>query len=498
MIKKLRIKNFKSWQDTGDMEFAPMTVLFGANSSGKTSILQFLLMLKQTAESTDMRQVLNFGNEKSLVDLQSFYDVIFRHDEEKDISFELKADIDNKFFHRIISNFKIGLVKDNEICTKRFIIEYPFSKYLINLKYGYYQKIMKSNIDLLYLFALPPIFPGSPFFIKWALSEPTYINIEMKGYNDGFPGFSVEKEGISGIKFGLPPKILIDLQEFIDTDKLYFIKVEPSKFYMPMERVEFIDLNKNDILNKFANDFENLLSKISYIGPIREYPKRTYTWTGTSPENVGKSGELAIQAILSGKMRKKLKEESLEEKVEKILKKMNLVGSFRLKDRDPKRKEYALVVTPTGDNTEIFLTDVGFGLSQLLPILVQCFYAPEYSIILLEQPCIHLHPKIHADLADVLIDVIKERKLQFVIESHSEHFLRRIQRRIAEEKISSDDVRLYFCRLEKGESKLEKLKTDKYGNITNWPEDFFGDEIGDLSAMTIAEMKRREEEENNK
>lgn len=79
MITRLRAENFKSWRDTGDLRLAPLTGLFGTNSSGKSSILQSLLLLKQTIQSTDPRRVLYFGDDRSLVDLGTFGDVIFNH-----------------------------------------------------------------------------------------------------------------------------------------------------------------------------------------------------------------------------------------------------------------------------------------------------------------------------------------------------------------------------------------------------------------------------------
>ena len=72
MLSKLRVKGFKSWADTGELKLAPLTGLFGTNSSGKTSILQVLLMLKQTAESPDRKRVLHTGDERSLVDLGDY------------------------------------------------------------------------------------------------------------------------------------------------------------------------------------------------------------------------------------------------------------------------------------------------------------------------------------------------------------------------------------------------------------------------------------------
>src|SRR5258707_14610846 len=80
MFNQLHLQNFKGWADTGPLRLAPITVLFGSNSSGKTSLLQSILLLKQTAESSDRSRVLHTGDDKTLVDLGTLSDVIFEHD----------------------------------------------------------------------------------------------------------------------------------------------------------------------------------------------------------------------------------------------------------------------------------------------------------------------------------------------------------------------------------------------------------------------------------
>jgi predicted ATPase len=137
------------------------------------------------------------------------------------------------------------------------------------------------------------------------------------------------------------------------------------------------------------------------------------------------------------------------------------------------------------------ITDVGFGVSQILPVLALCYYVPEGASILLEQPEIHLHPAVQSSLADVLIDAVNTRNVQIIVESHSEHLLRRLQRRIAEELIGADRVALYFCAMDDAASKIDKLDVDLFGNITNWPPEFFGDEMGDLVALSEAAMRRQ-------
>jgi predicted ATPase len=115
----------------------------------------------------------------------------------------------------------------------------------------------------------------------------------------------------------------------------------------------------------------------------------------------------------------------------------------------------------------------------------------------LEHPELHLHPSAQAGLADLFIEAIRsredgtDRSIQLLIESHSEHFLRRLQRRIAEGVLKSEEAALYFCTPGSEGSKIAKLEVDENGNITNWPIHFFGDEIGDLAAMAEAALERQ-------
>jgi predicted ATPase len=90
MLTHLRIRNFKSWRDTGAVRLAPITVLFGNNSAGKSSIIQFLLMLKQTVESPDRRRVLHPGDEHTPVDLGTFRDLVYDHEETQSVAFEVQ------------------------------------------------------------------------------------------------------------------------------------------------------------------------------------------------------------------------------------------------------------------------------------------------------------------------------------------------------------------------------------------------------------------------
>jgi len=247
---------------------------------------------------------------------------------------------------------------------------------------------------------------------------------------------------------------------------------------------------------------EKLFRSIAYLGPLRSKAERLYSWTGTEPESVGYAGENFVAAILAARHRKlsmgyKQRSQLFEQIIAQKLKDMGLIESFKVNQISKNRQDYEVKVKTKGSLGEVDLPDVGFGVSQVLPVLVECFYAPANSIILMEQPEIHLHPRAQAFLADVMIDVInaredgKDRNIQLIIETHSEHFLRRLQRRIAEDAVRQDQVAAYFADVSQTPAQLEELRLDMFGNIENWPKDFFGDEMEDITEQSRAALKKR-------
>jgi predicted ATPase len=175
---------------------------------------------------------------------------------------------------------------------------------------------------------------------------------------------------------------------------------------------------------------------------------------------------------------------------------MRLIETFEVKPISKGRKEYEVILRTKGARSEVKLTDVGFGISQVLPVIVECFYVQPNSVVIFEQPEIHLHPSVQADLADLFLEAIitrehgHPRNVQFIVESHSEHFLRRLQRRIAEGLVPHQSVAMYFCEPGQTGSTIRRLEIDQFGRIANWPKDFFGDLIGDTAAQVRSAIGR--------
>ena len=253
-------------------------------------------------------------------------------------------------------------------------------------------------------------------------------------------------------------------------------------------------------LSEFEAAYEDLMDGILYLGPLREHPQREYRWSGTSPHDVGPRGERTVDAILAATARGEERNLAprrrlmkFQEMIAHWLRDLGLIDSFQIKEIGSGTNLYQACVRKDPNSPETMLTDVGFGASQVLPVLVLLYYVPEGSIVLMEQPEIHLHPSVQSGLADVMLAVAKHRQVQIIVESHSEHLLRRFQRRAAEQEVSSSDLKLYFVRTTRGAAELNDLRLNEWGEIENWPDNFFGDEIAAISEAALdRRIKARE------
>ena len=250
-----------------------------------------------------------------------------------------------------------------------------------------------------------------------------------------------------------------------------------------------------EILTAFSSAFEELFSHVYYLGPTRVKPQRSYHWEGTHPKEINLWGDKAIDALLSAGVRKlksSTKEDGvlIEQRISEWLQKI-LAHSFQLIPTGSlDDKNYEVRIQKSPNSAEVTLADMGHGVADLFPLLVHCYYVPPGSTLILEQPGVHLHPMAQAQLADLFLEVITERNLQILVESHSEHLLTRLQRRLAEKRIGQNDVALYFCRNTDGVSTIEQLEVDELGDIRNWPENFFGDVMGDMFVMTDKQVEQ--------
>jgi predicted ATPase len=448
MLTRLRFTNFKAWERV-DLRLGRITGLFGTNSSGKTSLIQFLLLLKQTKDATDRAVSLDLNGD--YVRLGTIRDAIFGHDEARTIDARISFDRDDELtLNDPTAHRKAAVAK-----SKRFSVE-------------------------------------------------TEIAVQNRA-----PRARKLVYRIDNMKFALAPKSGSDTQFELSASgegsKFRFIRTpgRPWQLPGPVKTYAFPDQARTYFQNAaFLSDlelaFEAELDRLFYLGPLREHPQRDYLWARSRPSDVGQRGEKAIDAILAategGEMRNLGPRQRLrpfQEMIAYWLRAMGLIHEFKVKEiADGSNRWQALLRTRRGA-PEVLLTDVGFGVSQILPVLTLLYYVPEGSTVILEQPEIHLHPLAQAHLADLILNVALHRRVQVILESHSEHLLLRLQRRVAEAVAGPDDVKLFFCDAPDRHAELVSLDLDLFGSICNWPPKFMGDAFGEAAEAEKARLKRR-------
>ncbi len=453
MLNRLKIENFKAWREV-DLAFGKVTGLFGTNSAGKSSLLQFFLLLKQTRNATDRRLVLDFGGPGDMVNLGTFDATVHQHDKKQAIS---------------------------------WLIEWTLSNVL--------------TIDNPWETSSDPLFEDDRLQVR--------CSVELRSRNLRPRELAYR---FSDVDFRLRPKArptgVFELStdapdfEFVRKQGRAWPLPRPVKSYLFPSQAKSYFQNA-DFLRDFEFEYENMMDSIYYLGPLREHPRRDYHWAGSSPEDVGQRGERAIDAILAATRDKEMRRLKPPARgVRKIpfqkiiahwLNDLKLITDFRLEEIAQGTSLYRAMVRTSPSSVQTALTDVGFGVSQVLPALVLLYYVPKGSTVLMEQPEIHLHPKVQSGLADVMLNVAAVRNVQIVVESHSEHLMRRLQRRVAEGSASPEDVKLYFVSSQGSQAHLSDLRLNEWGEIENWPESFFGDEMGEIAAITEASLKKKME-----
>lgn len=425
----LSISNFKSIAEVVEVDVSNLTVLAGVNSSGKSSLIQALLLLKQTLTSSksDMLSIDGpYVYADSLLDLM-------HNKRNGEMKFVLKLDKD-EFMPSDSEQFPSVLPED------------------------------LSEIEV-----------AATFRIKadsCVLSDFRYIR-----------RFHSESSLETRLSYR-PIKGLYDLRS--KGGNIRDLKLDSYSFanFFP------IFATKDDVTYTFqdikdARSFlVNYLEKAVYIAPLRVAPvlARTYQ-TEVEKKYVLPDGE-NTRFIL----------DEISDDSEKIgLVKKWICDEFHLakdiKVVKESGKRYRVVVT-TNEDIKVDLMHMGFGLSQILPIITQgCISSPN-SLLIVEDPDVHMHPSIQASMADFFIFLCNQRNVSIMIETHSDHFITRLRRRIAEKILGVDKVHLLFVINEDGESIYKTIPVSDTGRMTgSMPPGFMNTRDQDFKAILEANRK---------
>lgn len=425
MLTKLRLTNFKAWEDTGDIPLRPVTMLLGTNSSGKSTLIQSLLLLKQTVQSPDRSIHLNLGGDEI-----------------------------NDFFN--FGGFD-NLLRQDTSAPRQFSLKFSF-------KAGAAARVSEGNFSCSYAQSSS----GGVVIQEWDVSTEARR----------FRARRRERGAYS---------VMVD-DETQPREKGRHLSPERS-VSLPAEAITLLGQD-GSLLQDLSLSIRRELENIIYLGPLRRKPERDYVWNKSKPGEVGSDGHRVIDVLLASALMKGDDQNRIIEGVSKWLVRMKVADRLEVKQLG-RSTRYEVVIH--SDGIEANLRDVGIGISQVLPVLTVAYFAPAGSTIMLEEPEIHLHPLAQSVLAELFAEVSKERNIQFIVETHSEHLFRRMQTLIARQHLTSSDAAMYFVEKKGRSARMHPLELDDFGRVKNWPQDFFGDALGETREQAALAIRRAKE-----
>jgi len=603
MINKWILNNFKSIDKEKELHFRSLTIFTGANSSGKSTILQSILLVTQTLQDQiESRSIVLNGWFKKF---GTYSDIVFHREDSRNIKigFEIQdeqtyhtdytrmitmgQDGEKTYCHLVFSSdggkkdMLLPVLEDlcietygpddkktSELCVQHHpirkvdemeVIEQGRQKYGENyfdygisltgyvpqfsfrreqmgtpigcnlshflpeniVHYTSYREYMKEKLMYLLMYdhdwkyeleeqerlSLRPLLKDKAMEILWELrgkKKMEFLNEEKfsKRMENLDKKFTLQK---FDALFRRSTLSIEERREYINAllQKLYGL---PDKYLFDRESLEYTHKGISTVKYFFSN-------RIKYLGPLREEPKSFYQLdTSSTPMELGLKGENTAAVFENNKRRTvryvdpsyfengamgepKLMTGKLSDAVFKWMTYLGVASRVNTYDRG--MIGHALKITnELGDMQD--LTHVGVGVSQVLPILVMAFLANKGDVIILEQPELHLHPKVQTRLADFFVTMTQLGK-QCLIETHSEYFINRLRYRVAvsDSNRIADDTMIYFVEKDKkeGYSKYREVTINKYGVIEDWPEGFFDEGERIAAEILRAGMNKKMKEE---
>lgn len=426
-ITRITVQGFKSLYKECSIEIRPLTILAGANSSGKSSIMQPLLLMKQTLEAPfDPGSLLLNGPNLQFTFADQFIskDNASEHFKEFEVRIEINKEI------AIGSKFK--KIRKQPLEVARTSIE--FHNYLLTIL---------------------------PELSRQDLADRAFAIEALAFYY-----------GVYGIRGALLTNSAIS-PDVIARRCFLELRIEQET----EEDITFSGgLNKHKVKSTFwdtssyTQDFSQLIHQSIHVPGLRNKPDRTYAIAATDSELPGRFEDYFASIIRKWQ----LTEDQRFQILERQLAFLGLTG--KLSAREVNEVQIELLVSQyinySSSEFLINITDVGFGVSQILPVLVALLVAVPGQLVYLEQPEIHLHPRAQVALAQLLVDAAN-RGVKVVVETHSELLLLGIQSLVAEGHLLPEKVKLHwFTRREDGITQVSSADLDETGAFGDWPEDF--------------------------
>lgn len=431
MINSIELKNFKAFRKSGSVSLKKINLFVGPNSSGKSSFIESLVLLKRCIECLDSKAVIgaSSGND-------SYKNIIYDNDTRNKLAYRLT-------FNKLKDDR--DFLKDEELSSLNeiyFSSEEEKGDFTVDeIEFSIVLSGDRPVVD--------------DFFIEYGDKKSCHIYLE---------------EGRYCVKL---ENAVLDCGKYITPHKFYF-KLEESVF----KELSGDSLRAAIIVKLLFTDLEEKVDEFSrrliYIESLRTKIERAQSISDIDLESsVGSRGENIVKALLGiDRLGDKEIQKSIKRKINHWLEEFDLGDKLDLEKVNG--ETYSVFIRNKNLGIYSNLLEVGFGTRQLLPIIIESINSPKHSTIIVEEPETHIHPKAQSKLADLFVESAIEGERNFIIETHSIFLVTEIQILVAEGKISADDVGVYYFTQDSEGSRAINMKLRDNGQFEEeWPSGFF-------------------------
>jgi len=447
MFKSMRIRNLRSIMDSRNLRLSNLNLIVGPNNAGKSSLLYSLLLLKQTLQDKDSDAVLVTSGPH--VNLGSYLDIISGNDPNKNLGIDFE-----------IAESKLELMPERAFLEKEPRELGAYNKYHVDFRFD----APRNSIKI------------AGFHVSDTKIKKSLI---------GRKRIQARKWNVTGFDVDLIPHVQPVFHHFLPVMVPYGKRPKDEKIRERVFQLLFTGRVQ-------ASMIERIFAEILYVGPVRQQIPR-YGILGTQQySELSPSGQNLMRVLSSAKrLAGADAKTALAELNYWLGTRFGVLKRVRIRNVDKGKTIKSLIADDPRGSKDINLAAMGSGVSQLVPVIVQTVLTPENGCIIVEQPEIHLHPAAQAALGDLFVQYAKDSR-QLIIETHSEHLLLRVRRRVAEGTIPPELVNVFFVDKTKGGTRVRRLSLQENGHFKRWPAGFFEEGYQEAMALAMAQTKDKQ------
>ncbi len=531
MLKSWSIQNFKPILNSGELKLAPVTVLAGRNSSGKSSLIQSILMIAQTLSSRVLdRPLLSHG---PFARLGTFADILNKYSGRSSLIIEFQLDMEREAvvpnkrpvrvsrggrggriletdiqFVKVVSEFigektnqpNISAIEASKVNIERVLMEVVVSGYEFAYDETAKSRLIRSEKPIAFEFNIQRMTDRE---LEDFLSNVAPESLRLVPYSSGEANYlgTFQSEDQSATN-DVPDPSLVAFSHFLPSRLTTKFEVEGSEALGTMPDIVYAEQ-----VGQAVKEIEKFFTtKIRYLGPLRADPEIIQGFPSSNEvDDIGSKGQYAATVYDANQKAKIRWYDPINQKIEQSELKIALDTwaryldvAYQVQTEIAGQSGVSWQIVHRDGHQPLPLSAVGVGISQILPILVMGLLAPSHTLLLVEQPELHLHPSVQARLGDFFLGLAKCDK-QCLIETHSENLVNQLRYHIVQANgQDKSDCLIYFVdQDELGAAKFEPIEISPQGNILNWPAGFFDETILQEGRINTESLRKRAKKANN-